>query len=297
MTTDSATAQDRPSFHKLPTFIIGLPKTYRGAPLESALDQQDIKWSRVDGVVFNFCGDGGDRVDAKAARILLRREILSGEVGCALAHRNVYRMMVNQACPMAVVFEDDARLSRTLEVDLIQDLLHASEPRVLLLSYKPNTVVMRRQSLGHSHARGAYSQVWVPPTTTTAYALNLAAAELLLDDGRPISYVADWPVRPSPDIRFFVMNDPVASPDLHGVSTIGDRSPDTIESPRLRLKEANRRLLAISHVTWLRHRRLYGSYRAYIMHEFIRFPAFAIAARKKPTLRTLDARTSSDADV
>ncbi|UJL31494.1 glycosyltransferase family 25 protein [Mycolicibacterium vanbaalenii] len=265
----------------MPAYVIGIPSAYRGEKLERQLTEQGISWNRVEGVLFDRAGSDHNLVDDRAAKLLLRREILPGEVGCALAHRRVYQLMVRQRVSMALVFEDDARLSTNLNSQHLHELLNTRIPRVLMLSFDRSTVVPRDLRVRRDPE---IHRALVPPTTTTAYALNMAAASLLMDNGRPIAHVADWPVRPSADVEFFFPSSPVAHPDADTASTIGSRNLLSVRSqsalsttiPSV-MSRSMRRICAIMHITWLRHRRIYGTYRAYVVHEFVRMPAFKIA--------------------
>ncbi|MDO0972832.1 glycosyltransferase family 25 protein [Mycolicibacterium frederiksbergense] len=264
----------------IPAFIIGLPATYRGDALEAQLNALNVSWSRVDGVVFKKeSGDAG-LVDQMAAKVLLRRELIGSEIGCALAHRNVYRTIIELDQPYALVFEDDARIvGESLEYSLIEAMLHTEVPTVVMLSYKKETAVTFCGPPAIYRIGPQFFRAIVPPTTTTAYALNAAAAGLLLDAGQPISHVADWPVRASASVHFYLPRQTIAVPDPNAGSTIGDRGALVAGAQtKFRLNRFTRRLRAALHVTWLQHRGYYGSYGSYVLHEFIRMPMYTRAA-------------------
>ena len=46
--------------------------------------------------------------DQEKAKQLFGRELLLGEIGCALSHKKVYQKVVNENIPYAIVLEDDA---------------------------------------------------------------------------------------------------------------------------------------------------------------------------------------------
>ena len=255
-----------------PALIIGLPDRYRGQALETQLSAQGIAWERFPGVLV---ADHlpKDVVDQAGARLLLRRELAVGEIGCALAHRAAYQKIVRERRMGAVIFEDDARLIGPIDELALIGLLDNSRPRVIMLSYKAETTALyrRQATLALTPMRTV-----VPPTTTTAYAVNFSAANLLLDDSRPLTHVADWPVRVSSTVEYFVFSVPVARPDPSEASTIGSSQRATASTFASTI---SRWAASISHVRWLRHRAHYGRYANYVIHEFLRMPLFAKARR------------------
>ena len=277
---DFATEGAKRTSSVLPAFIIGLPSSYRGEPLERQLSSQGIRWTRIDGVLFRDDSTDASRVDKQAAKVLLHRDIRPGEVGCALAHRQAYRAIVQRGDPIAMVFEDDARLTGDIARKTIQELLETQVPRVLVLFHHKETAITYCNPRDGHLEKTEILRAIVPPTGTVAYALNLAAARLLLDEECPISHVADWPVRPSVHIQYYFLSQAVASPDPRSNSAIGDRSAFVrrggLAPSAARMK---RRFLAISHVTWFKYSKCYGCYRAYILHEFVRRQAFLCAIK------------------
>ena len=259
------------------TFIIGLPDEFRGAALEAELECAGMSSRRSDGIrIQPDRMHQRDDVDHAAAAVLLRRRMGAAEVGCALAHQRVYERILDEGLEYAIVFEDDARLRRPLDHDAIVDLLAVAHPRVVAL-YAPRGFAIvdeTRASVGGGGRVVAYPAI-VPPTTTTAYALNRAAADVLLRRGRPISHVADWPVWAEVHCEFLVLAEPVAAPD--------DLADSQIDRPEARASRSARlagRLRRILHLDWARHRRLYGDYRTYVMHELVRQPAYAWAGHR-----------------
>lgn len=48
----------------------------------------------------------------------VRRQMSNGEIGCAVSHRNIYKKMISEAIPEAVVLEDDVELGKDFETVL-----------------------------------------------------------------------------------------------------------------------------------------------------------------------------------
>lgn len=257
-------------------FVIGMPDAFRGAPLEAELGRTGIRSVRCDGVrVATESMDRLEEFDPASAMLLLRRRMSASELGCALAHQRVYARMIADRLGSAIVFEDDARLLRPLDLRGLADLLAVEHPRIIALHAPPGFAVV---DTSRSHAGGAHELAFtaiVPPTTTTAYALNRSAAEVLSRQGRPISHVADWPIGAETHCEFLVLSEPVAAPDGSATSQIV--RPTAGPRGGRRALGWLRRLL---HVDWLRHRHVYGDYPTFVMHEFLRHPVYAWAQRR-----------------
>ena len=131
-------------------------------------------------------------IDVFHARHL--RNPLPSEIGIALAHRSIYEQMLLDSTSWAVVFEDDARV---LDIDALVDrldyltqVLPGAQACVVNINHKAATRPVPFRS-------SSSDSIWrpiVPTYTTTAYLLNLKAAEKLLRAQSPVQAQADWPV-------------------------------------------------------------------------------------------------------
>jgi len=250
------------------SFVIGLPESYRGEPLEASLHSAGITFHRSPGVIVP--PEFSHLTDRTAAHVLLRRDLHRSEIGCALAHRDVYRRMLDQGLDFALVLEDDARLSGLTPETLERFIAHTDPamPTVALLYAPQGSVVV-----ADDRPTSGFLRAVVPPTTTTAYIVSRRAASILLGDDAPVSHVADWPVAASATCQFWVAESNLVLP-ADGESTIGDRA--TVSSSTARIL---RRLAAVTHLRWFAHRRVYGSYGNYASHELLRGPLYRSATR------------------
>lgn len=247
-------------------YVIGLPGRYRSELLEADLRALGLAVQRCDGVLV-VEDRRAEYVDDEASAVLLRRKLTLSEIGCALAHRKVYSRFLSEAAEAwCIVCEDDAEV-RSFDqsaVNRLDDLFAGSVGPAIVPLY---TVAGFAVTSGSVERSGAMQTV-VPPTTTTAYAINRQAAAQLLVSER-LSHVADWPIEASASCRFFVFPYNAFAPS-GAESTIGLRSGPA-ES---RAKSVMRRLASVLHLRWLRHRGTYLSYRAYVLHELVRGPAY-----------------------
>lgn len=258
-------------------FIIGMEDGYRSSELERQLALQGLGWTHVDGVDLRRMPLSADNyVDQEAARILLRRDMSPGEIGCALAHRNVYKRILASDCEYAIVLEDDAVLVDRIDLSLVVDVLRSALPRMLQLRTNPSTsiVIPGQQLVAASGARAF--RVGVPPTSTVGYAINRPAAMALIDNDRRVSNVADWPIRATMAIAFFAPASPPVTFDSSATSVIGSRATP-LSKWGVRASRLSRLGRTVLHTTWFKHRELYGSYRTYFMHEFVRIPVYVWA--------------------
>lgn len=265
------------------TLVIGLERNYRGARLESQLKAYGHTPRRISGVVVDELDAPIEQyVDQAAANVLQRRELTKGEVGCALAHRSAWSALLESNHNFALVFEDDARLRvDPINSELI-DLMHSSQPRVALLdSQQRHTYVRRKRIDVNPRTPSTFVTAVVPPPGAWAYVINRPAARLLLEDGRKVASVSDWPARVSHRVTFFVANPPIAEVDEKAESTLETlRHEQETSKPEGPFAKALRLLQTISHVRWVLNRSAYLSYPAYFHHEIRRLILQKVARRR-----------------
>ena len=140
--------------------------------------------------------DRSPGIDVASIRAHALRTPLLGEIGCALAHRQVYEVMTRDEIDFALVLEADARVGEGLAEDLCKIwtlLAEAGEiPHVVTLyTHAAHVTGMR-----HEMATALNFAPW----HTSAYCINKAGARALLSAQTPLRFLADWPVESS--IRF-----------------------------------------------------------------------------------------------
>lgn len=258
------------------TTIIGFEDGYRGLPLEIGLAAEGIYPDRTLGVRVGDLPEPQEYyVDQGAAEVLLRRKMTTGEIGCSLAHRAAYAEFIQSGQSTGLIFEDDARLRSRLPVQEIQKHLLSSEPRILLLDWNPGWTVV---TAGAAKTENSIYTAPFPPIDARGYALNRAAALLLLDGGSRIQYVADWPVRATSGIQFSIMYPRPVESGKDVASTLeADRQQQGEAQSESPLRKALRLIETASHLKWFNNRRVYGAYRTYLRHELMRLPFYAIS--------------------
>lgn len=174
-------------------FYINLDKdTERRESMERQLSSQGLRYERIPGVY-------GRELNKKAlencysARRALRRQsrkLTCAEIGCALSHIHVYRRIVEQALPYALILEDDVVIPDGFG-DTIADLdglIRADRPEILLLS--PARADLRQAE--NIRTSGQYKAApFICGFFTSSYIVTRLAAQSLLKELHPVSMVAD----------------------------------------------------------------------------------------------------------
>lgn len=112
---------------------------------------------------------------------------MPGEVGCALSHQSIYKKMVTENIPAALILEDDVHLPDNLSFILSRITLSRTRPEVTLLS----RVNKFRNKQSQPLAPGFSLHRIHSATTAHAYIINQPAAANLLSALYPIWMVAD----------------------------------------------------------------------------------------------------------
>lgn len=202
------------------------------------------------------------QIDYPTAQRRLKRPLTAGEAACALSHLLVYRKLVEEGTPRAVVLEDDTILEESF-VEVLEQVGRLDEDLVLLNHCHSRTYFW---SLLRAPRLGAFRLVPFSstPSSTLAYYLTLSAARTLLRHGTPVSYVTDWPLPIDVALRAKGIYPCVARPDSSLGSEMGAR-PLTSSSELLRY------LGALTLVPYLRRRERYASFPDYVARELLSF--------------------------
>lgn len=124
---------------RVPTFFINLDHDVgRREALERQLDALGLPHTRFPGVYGKALPPEELARQYDHARALAQsRELTVGEVGCALSHLGVYRAMLEQDLPHALILEDDAKLGADVPavLDALAQQVSPDEPVVTLLTH------------------------------------------------------------------------------------------------------------------------------------------------------------------
>lgn len=174
-----------------PIFVLTLPgDDERRAPLMAQLSEMDLSAE----LVFGVDGRRGlpascdAEIDRDAARISMGRDMTDGEFACALSHRTIYRRIVDEGLPGAIILEDDAIL-RPGFADLVRQPRLSAMPLVLIDYAYGRALPLTSRRVGPSTAH----RVAMTCTMANAYFVNNHGAAALLRAATPVTRCADWP--------------------------------------------------------------------------------------------------------
>jgi glycosyl transferase family 25 len=147
------------------------------------------------------------------------RPLGPGEIGCALSHRSVYRMIVERGIALALVLEEDAILGPQFK-SLWQAASALPADVDLLLLYSEHGFVRRQPSA--TLAGCGLHQATVMLSHAVGYLVRQTCAEALLRRTERIDMVADWPLDHHEMRQFLAIPMPV-SHDYARSTIIADR--------------------------------------------------------------------------
>lgn len=120
------------------------------------------------------------------------RAPLEGEIGCALAHRDAYEVLLQSDCEWGLVFESDAKIVDLVELrKVVESVIQESEGRDVVSLYSESPIFAKTERyLGSVR----FVELKTVPDGTVAYLINRRAAASFIEAQTPISSVSDWPM-------------------------------------------------------------------------------------------------------
>jgi glycosyl transferase family 25 len=182
--------------------------------LESSQDRRKFMHEQLNALGMShefFPAVDGRQITAEQLSVMCDMEVVNkwselltpGMIGCSLSHYGVYRRMVADEIQMALVLEDDARVSDRVPglLDLIETGMRdgrLNSDEIILLYYQSKDIVefSTASTVELDSTVRLYHpiQLW-RPITTTAYVITLACAKRLVELVYPIRYSPDsWAV-------------------------------------------------------------------------------------------------------
>ncbi|MCY4300112.1 MAG: glycosyltransferase family 25 protein [Aestuariivita sp.] len=207
----------------IPCFVISLPDcTARRKAISTRLERLRIDYEFFDAVD----GRAGlpcqyeNQIDRLRSR-KLGRNLCDAEYACALSHINVYRRIVSDAIPYALVLEDDAIPLLGLRTFLTLEEYYGVE--VTDLHFRRRVWIRR----GSGKKFGCHTSYLVAPgftnKGTTGYVISQKAAQHFIEHAIPVIKEADWPDCADIIVRkrqFRIVVPPLVQPDANHGSTI-----------------------------------------------------------------------------
>ncbi len=174
----------------LPTFVINLerdiPKRIR---MEAQLKEYpELHVEFIKGVEGSTLSEA-EKAAVSTTHFRTQIQFTPAALGCSLSHISIYRKIEKRSIPYALILEDDAILSK--QIDVIKDLvplLQTDCPIVILLTPCFRYKKQQYQTMGNDiklcfKVRDAMM--------TSGYLINNSAATLLVKRLIPVNYLAD----------------------------------------------------------------------------------------------------------
>ncbi|KAA0181389.1 glycosyltransferase family 25 protein [Cupriavidus gilardii] len=177
----------------IPAYVINMEHAAeRRARIGAQLDELGVPYRLFHAVDGRRLDDGevAKHYNETAARTEYR-PLSRGELGCALSHLGVYRQMLEDGSPFALVLEDDAALGDALPatLDALARTLDPAEPVAVLLSHVDKFTQWGRVPLdGQRQLVRRYGEWW----RAHGYVISRAAAQRLLEGLQPVWCAADY---------------------------------------------------------------------------------------------------------
>lgn len=174
-------------------YVINLPKAIeRRQRIEAHLAALNLSQVQIFPAVYGAdipANELAAQYEDRRAASRAGRSFTRGEIGCALSHVGVYRQILAQQQPWAMVLEDDALLNPAVPALLpsIARWLQSPEPRVLLCSPLRSFYHRGDRALGSGHRMVRLHRAW----NAHGYCLNVAAAAALSRVNHPVVLMAD----------------------------------------------------------------------------------------------------------
>jgi GR25 family glycosyltransferase involved in LPS biosynthesis len=185
-----------------PIFVISLKTSDRRDAISKSLRELGLDFTYIDTTDGRLVG--ADVVDfiydsARNAR-QAGRSLSRGEIFCAVSHMWVYRHMVQNNIPVAVVLEDDAQLTSQF-ANFLRNIKSLPKTAEVIQFYSGFGNVKAAPSFSVSGI--ACHKAVTPLGHAVAYMIRISAAATISAENPKIWWVPDWPVSRR-QIQFYV---------------------------------------------------------------------------------------------
>ncbi len=248
----------------LPVLVISLPESPRRGLIAARLRALNIDFSFIDAIHGRDLSDEmiADVCDAERSMRRMGRLLTVNEIGCALSHREAYRLIIEAGYEAAVILEDDAIPEPAL-LDFILQWLQIPAAIDLLSLFKGSGIIIRHGGFRFGQARLARAASTIE--YACGYFIRRSTAIKLFSATRKISTVADWPFDLR-ELRHYVTEPDLVKHDFSIPSEIGkDRPGFRPPPPPLARKVLG--LKALLFITYFKNRAKYDSLYNYYERE------------------------------
>lgn len=183
-----------------PIFVISLKGSPRRGVISQRLNGLKLNFSFIDGINGKTLSEEEKTaVDYEfyPTKFAATRPLTIGEIGCAMSHLLIYKMMLEKNIDKAIILEDDAIVSQEFE-SIVKDSLKKAPLKTEILFYehgkakshffKRSLVEGYRMVRYRSPSKNSKRTI----TRATAYLITKKGASKLLQHAYPIRMPADY---------------------------------------------------------------------------------------------------------
>ncbi|MFP4793960.1 glycosyltransferase family 25 protein [Pasteurella multocida] len=183
-----------------PIFVISLKDSPRRAIISQRLNGLKLNFTFIDGINGKMLSDAEKQAidyEFYPKQFAASRPLTIGEIGCAMSHLLIYKMILEQNIDKAIILEDDAIVSQEFE-HIVLDSLNKVPNTVDILFYehgKAKTYFCQKNLIeGYRlvHYRTPSKRSKRTITRATAYLITQEGANKLLKLAYPIRMPADY---------------------------------------------------------------------------------------------------------
>jgi len=177
----------------IPIFVISLPDSSRFDPLKKRLIEFNIPFEKIEAIDGQAIDENElpKLYDERRALKTIGRPMTRGEIGNALSHRKVWRIIIERNLAAALVLEEDAIIDRAF-CSFLRTLKEIPTKIGFLSLYTQDGRVFRRARVQISEFGLHRAAVGLP--NTVAYIIRANYARMLLDRGTRVENPTDWPL-------------------------------------------------------------------------------------------------------
>lgn len=176
-----------------PILVVSLASNNdRRCQITAQLTKAGLNFSLIDAVDGRngLATEWEDKIDRPGTLAKYGYGMSDGEYGCSLSHLIVYRKILEEGLPGAVVLEDDALLTPQF-TEFYWKVAYLGCDLTQLFAYSVRIWRWPGHETGVGDARSY--KLAENPFSTVAYCVSRNAAEYLLSSNTPVRSRADWP--------------------------------------------------------------------------------------------------------
>lgn len=130
-----------------------------------------------------------DLIDKEKTHARVGRHLTDGEFACALSHREIYQLIINEKLPGAIILEDDAVLSQDF-ADFYENEGYTLGELIQMDHLDARVVQKNKIKFSKNITLFYLAQ---NASLTTGYTISANAARHIILNSTPLAGLADWP--------------------------------------------------------------------------------------------------------